>query len=543
MRPLVRLLALCALLLAPLAAQPAPSFVVNGDFAQRDGDAPASWEIKPDGGTITLDRDPAAADATYLRLAATAPGQLVLASQIVPVPADAKGLVVDARFRTAGVKFGKGYLNDARARFTFLDAAGTPVGKSPPDVIFSSHAKTWTDITRKFLLPEGTASVKVNVCLNRPASGTLDVDSIRLSAMDPAEAETLAQAPLLAQKQKEADQAEALRLVALPPLSRPLKVSGNRIIDDRGRHVILQGVNIPSLEWSAAGEQVLRSAKVALIDWKANAIRVPVHNGYWFGRGKGGKENSNNAEAYRAIVDDLVKIAAGQGAYLILDLHLYGGPKAEAVEFWENAAARYKDNPAVLFDLYNEPTGITWELWQKGGPREVKDKKTGETSVVQVVGMQALIDAVRTAAGARNIVICGGLGYAYDLSGVLEGHALDQRGGDGLVYATHFYNWHRGWEKRFLPLVSKYPILVGEFGADVKKMPFVDAKQQEDPYTWMPDALGMIQKYQLNWTAFSLHPKATPVLIKDWTYEPTPFFGAFVKDALAGKKFESVRLR
>ena len=74
-------------------------------------------------------------------------------------------------------------------------------------------------------------------------------------------------------------------------------------------------------------------------------------------------------------------------------------------------------------------------------------------------------------------------------------------------------------------------------------MSFVPANQQENPLTWMPDALGMIQKYQLNWTAFSLHPAATPVLIKDWTYEPTPFFGAFVKDALAGKKFESVKLR
>ncbi|HSI08102.1 MAG TPA: cellulase family glycosylhydrolase, partial [Rariglobus sp.] len=496
------------------------------------------WERKPDG-VITLQQE---AGIQFVRLVSQEPNQLVLISQTVPVPADFKGLVVQARFRTANVKFGKDFLCDARARFSFVDAAGQPVGKGPGDVIFNANAKVWTDIERKFLVPEGAAAIKVNVCLNRPASGTLDLDAIRLSPMDEKEAAALAQVPLLAQQKKAADEAEVARLLQLPSVSRELKVSGNKLVNDQGRTVILQGVNVPSLEWSARGEQVNRSAKVALVDWKANVIRVPVANSYWFGRGKGVKEPANDADAYRRIVDDLVKIAAGQGAYVILDLHLFGGPQANAVEFWKDAAARYANNPAVLFDLFNEPTGITWDLWQKGGPKEVTDKKTKEVTQVEIVGMQALIDTVRST-GARNIVIAGGMGFAYDLSGVLEGHALTESGGNGLVYATHFYNWHRGWEKRFLPLAAKYPILVGEFGADVKKMNFIPANQQENPLTWMPDALGMIQKYQLNWTAFSFHPAASPVLIKDWTYEPTPFFGAFVKDALAGKKFESVKLR
>ncbi|MDF3056183.1 MAG: celA [Rariglobus sp.] len=539
-----RLFPLYLLLAAlPLAAQgtaPTKPLVANGDFEAPTAadNLPAAWEGKSEG-VVTVVKEE---DRQFVRLVSQAPNQLVLISQLVPVPPDVKGLVVQARFRTANVKFGKDFLCDARTRFSFLDAAGQPVGKSPSDVIFNANAKTWTDVERKFLIPEGAATLKVNLCLNRPASGTLDVDAIRLSPMDASEAEALAQAPLRAQQKKLADEEESSRLIQLPSLTRELKVSGNKLINDQGRPVILQGVNVPSLEWSAKGEQVNRSAKVALLDWKANVIRVPVSNSYWFGRGKGAKEPSNDADAYRRIVDDLVKIAAGQGAYLILDLHLFGGPKANAVEFWKDAAARYANNPAVLFDLFNEPTGITWDLWQKGGVREVKDKKTQEVTQVEVVGMQALIDAVRST-GARNIVIAGGVGYAYDLSGVLEGYALADHDGNGLVYATHFYNWHRGWEKRFLPLANKYPILVGEFGADVKKMSFIPGNQQENPYTWMPDALGMIQKYNLNWTAFSFHPAASPVLIKDWTYEPTPFFGAFVKDALAGKKFESVKLR
>src|SRR5690606_27018323 len=143
----------------------------------------------------------------------------------------------------------------------------------------------------------GATSLRINVCLNRPASGTLDVDWLRVVAMDPAEAAALADAPLAAERRKAADAEEVRRLLTLPPVTRPLKVAGNKLMDDRGRHVILQGVNVPSLEWNSRGENVLRSAKVAIVDWKANVLRVPVHNSYWFGRGKG-KEPPNDAEAY-----------------------------------------------------------------------------------------------------------------------------------------------------------------------------------------------------------------------------------------------------
>jgi len=40
-----------------------------------------------------------------------------------------------------------------------------------------------------------------------------------------------------------------------------------------------------------------------------------------------------------------------------------------------------------------------------------------------------------------------------------------------------------------------------------------------------------------------IHAKATPRVIGDWDYTPTPFWGAFVKKALAGEKFEAKRVR
>jgi hypothetical protein len=55
--------------------------------------------------------------------------------------------------------------------------------------------------------------------------------------------------------------------------------------------------------------------------------------------------------------------------------------------------------------------------------------------------------------------------------------------------------------------------------------------------------LGLIQKYRLNWTGWSFNPGTTPVLISDWQFTPTPFWGAFVKGALSGRQFKLERMR
>ena len=68
-------------------------------------------------------------------------------------------------------------------------------------------------------------------------------------------------------------------------------------------------------------------------------------------------------------------------------------------------------------------------------------------------------------------------------------------------------------------------------------------KNPESPYTWAPDMIGCIQKYKLHWTAWSFHTSATPRVLLDWDYTPTPFWGKFVKEALAGKQFEMKKMR
>jgi endoglucanase len=474
--------------------------------------------------------------AHFLRLVQQTPGKLLMAYREMKIPAGTKGIKITIRYRTSGIVAGKQNWMDARAIFHFLDASRKQLKGDPHIIGLSPKASGWTEGSVTAPVPDDATTLVLMPSLFMANAGTLDLAEVSVNALTDSAVATM-NANAAAQAKKTADtNAYIAQQLVLPSITKELKVSGNQLVTDDGKSVWLQGVNVPELSWSPNGEnRVVDSVRVAIDDWHANVIRLPVMDSFWFGKGHGSL-TSNDADAYRKIVDDAIKMASVRGAYVVLDLHRFLTPDQSCVDFWKDAAARYKDNPAVLFDVFNEPHDTSWDVWQKGGPVEMK-QKDGTTTTVQSVGMQALVDAVRST-GANNVVVCGGLSYAYDLTGVLKGYALDSKGGNGLMYATHFYNWHTGWEEHFMAVAAKYPVLIGETGADVKKMSFIPAAAQEDPSTWVPDLLGFIQKNHLNWTGWSFYTGATPGMLSDLNnYTPNSFWGEPVKEALGGKQF------
>ena len=515
----------------------------NGDFEsdKKNPGQPDGWGLPKSFGSWEVEEG-----NHFVRLTATEPDKMIMLYRSVDIPAGVKALKLTWRWRITNLKIGKLPWNDARIMMDALDASGKKLSPQPGPVYARGTPEGgWQNKETSFLIPEGAVTLNLMPALFSVTRGTMDIDDLVMVPTDTAELE--AKAKLRAEE-------AALRFVPPETASKEkwpaeLHVQGNRLVDPSGKEVWLQGLNAGGMETIAADTQAIKSTLVGVSEWKANAVRLPVNETFWFGRSPLQKDGG---QAYRDHIDQCVMVAANRGAYLILDLHRFRAPKAEHVEFWKDAAAHFKNHPAVLFDLFNEPHGISWEIWRNGGfvgekkgvdesaflTEEEKKKNQGFDSV----GMQALVEAVRST-GAKNVVIAGGLGWCFDLTGVTEGFALEDKTGNGIMYSWHVYNWHKGWEKHVLAAAAKYPIFVGEVGADEKKMGFIPLEAQEDPYTWVPDMLGFIQKYRLNWTGWCFHPRATPVMISDWKYTPTPYWGQFAKDAFAGKQFELKKVR
>ncbi|MDE2219244.1 MAG: cellulase family glycosylhydrolase, partial [Gammaproteobacteria bacterium] len=255
------------------------------------------------------------------------------------------------------------------------------------------------------------------------------------------------------------------------------RVRDGRLVDARGAPLILRGVNISGLEtcpiqgWAWNSERTRydpwggsHPKWSAIRAWKANAVRLPLNEASWLGSTvydhDGRPRAADPGGNYRATVIDAVNEATAAGLYVILDLH-WGGPKVpvpgqagpvpqtpfegdggqnpmadldHSLGFWATIANTFRDNPAVLFDLYNEPYfwwlapgQDEWRVWRDGGT--ITQYVTGTQPYQlpyawQSAGMQAMLNAVR-GTGASNVVIASGVNWAGDLSGWLAHRPAD----------------------------------------------------------------------------------------------------------------------
>jgi len=512
------------------AAAQAASLIGNGDFEQAKEGWPAEWPKSEQAAYVEE------AGNHFVRQTAAGPDKLVMLYKSVPLPTGAAAFKLSFRVRWEGVKAGKEKWHDARIMIDFKDAAGKKLPGAPGHPNFKGSSKGWETRALGLVVPPGAAALEIMPTLFNAAAGWLDIDDLALEPI-----------PL-----EEAGFVNYTLSARLPDTegcrSAELEVKGNRLVSKAdGREVWLQGVAVPSLEWSAGGDNILKSVTNALTEWRSNALRLALGSKFWFGVGPW---QNDRGVKYRALVDEVVRQCERAGVWVVLDLHEYRAPEQRHADFWRDVATRYANHPGVLFGLLNEPHDVTWEVWRNGG--WVTDRPKAKAGVAAEnaepvkkgasVGMQRLVEVVRRT-GARNVVSAGGLDWGYDLSGVLAGFALEERGGNGIMYESHVYPWKREWQKMFLDVAAKHPVLIGEVGCQPERMPFIPPEAHELPETWAPDMLGCIQKHRLNWTAWCFHPKASPCLLSDWDYTPTPYWGAPAKAALAGQKFEMKRMR
>ncbi|MFV8752901.1 glycoside hydrolase family 5 protein [Nannocystaceae bacterium ST9] len=305
----------------------------------------------------------------------------------------------------------------------------------------------------------------------------------------------------------------------IPPIAPDgYYVQGNSIYTANDQVHVFRGVDRPSLEWDSEGDGVSQADIELIAGWNANVVRIALNQGFWL------EGSVVHDPTYRQRIDQVIEWSKAAGMDVIVDLHwsdrgdLAQVPGQQRMAdqnsraFWQSVADRYKDDGRVLFELYNEPHDVAWSVWLGGG-------ESGDG--FQVVGMQELYDTVR-GAGADNLVLIGGLRYAYDLSGVPD-HRVE---GYNIVYTSHPYDFAdkqpAAWDVDWGFLAESDPIFVTEFGS-------FDCDSG-----YAQQVLDYAEPRGLSWSAWAWYPGGCdfPSLIEDWSGTPSAV-GQIIKTGLA----------
>ena len=248
-----------------------------------------------------------------------------------------------------------------------------------------------------------------------------------------------------------------------------LRVVGTQLQDAAGSPVQLKGVSSMWLNWESHAYAESKSAlEYARDNWKVSVIRaamgVEAQNGYL------------TTPASQALmlskVDTIVQNAIDLGLYVIVDWHTGKATtqQADAVAFFTALAGKYGDLPNIIYEPYNEPTGVTWA--------QIKPYH------------QAVVAAIR-AVDPDNLIILGTPNFSQDV----DVAAQDKLVGTNLMYTLHFYACTHKQplrDKGTRAMAMGAPLFITEFGATpadggvVKSGdPYVCDVETNSWFTWM----------------------------------------------------------
>lgn len=332
---------------------------------------------------------------------------------------------------------------------------------------------------------------------------------------------------------------------AAPVLS--VRVAGNKLVDATGTPVQLRGVNRSGTQYACAEgwgffDGPSDNASIAAMKaWGMNAIRVNGNESCWLGIN--GVPSQYGGANYRAAMGDFVSRINAAGMYVIFDLHhsapgnqLASGQQAMADRdhspaYWASVAAYFKSNPAVIFDLYNEPhpdnnsdSVAAWTCVRDGG------NCSGVGFIA--AGMQELVNAVR-GSGATNPIMVGGPQYAGSVSRWTQFKPTDSA--NQLVASIHIYyntvndpDWspcyqQTCWESTMATLAQTTPIVIGELGELDCSSQLIDGTRmtprQESLLTWA-DRHGISYT---PWAWVTSSCSGEPALISNYSGTPTGY--------------------
>lgn len=224
----------------------------------------------------------------------------------------------------------------------------------------------------------------------------------------------------------------------------PLHANGTQLLDDRNDPVVLQGYSTFGINCKPefVNENTFRFLKEEM---GSQVIRLAMYtadsNGYC---------TSGSQDELETLIDKGVQAATATGQYVIIDWHILsdGNPaqyQGQAKDFFGTVSRKYAGNPAVIYEICNEPNGsdVTWPVVKSYAEAVIPEIRANDKNALILVGTPQW-DQAETEAGK-------------DL--------LEDAG--NMMYTVHFYAaTHKDQQRQDLSTAydQKLPMFVSEFG-------------------------------------------------------------------------------
>jgi hypothetical protein len=327
-----------------------------------------------------------------------------------------------------------------------------------------------------------------------------------------------------------------------------LHAQGDHLVDSSGKTVVLRGAEVDSAfiyikNWVKG--KLPNTLPVSQIfstmahSWHMNATRIPISPWIY----------QKDPSTYMSQLDQWVQTATSDGLYVILVMHddakagsPYGNnatlPKEQDIPFWKAIASHYKNNPMVMYDVYNEPKDTSWTQWLHGG---------GTVDGAQVVGFQDLVSAIRSVGAQQLIVVEPGSSGGKTASSSDPNAAAEEGGWSNfpgsdaindpnIMYSLHVYQYVSQpasvQNVKWGPILHHYPIFYGEWAflangygvpgkAHCQNLPTNSSGATQV----VNNFLNYMASVGASWTAWQFAPK---VLVQNYkSFVPTTFPSSF----------------
>jgi aryl-phospho-beta-D-glucosidase BglC (GH1 family) len=265
-----------------------------------------------------------------------------------------------------------------------------------------------------------------------------------------------------------------------------LKVVGTKLVNQNGYPIQLRGMSTHGIQWYA-NCHTDASLDTLARDWQADMLRIAMYVQ------EGGYES--NPSYYTAQVKQLVDKATARGMYALIDFHILnpGDPNyntSRAITFFTDIANTYKNSNNVLYEICNEPNGVSWSGIKGYADQVIPVIRAIDNDAIIIIGTKAWSSLGLSEGSSAQDIVSNPLNYA------------------NIMYTFHFYaKSHQDSYLNHLDWASdRLPIFVTEFGTQEA------SGDGANDLTMAQRYIDLMRTKKISWTG--------------WNYSDNPLSGA-----------------